>query len=83
MLRLYTERTAAVAAVVRETCASGLDCTTYNARGYWHGIGERSLVVETTDDNDATLRDLAKRILATGQAAVLIVALANRAEVLT
>jgi len=82
MIRLHTEDTADTVAAVEQAGKGGLDCTVYTAAGYWRGALESSLIVETTDGNEAAARALAAALLATGQTAILLVRLENRSELI-
>lgn len=78
MLRLYAEDTPRVRKLVDRSIVRGLNCTRYKGAGSYKGQNERSLTVETTDDNLARVRDLALSItIDTEQEAVLLVRVAS------
>ena len=78
MLRLYAEDTQAVRRIVDRSIARGLDCTRYKGSGSYKGESEHSLIIETTDDNLPTIRNLAASItIDTMQEAVLLVRVAS------
>jgi len=78
MLRLYAENTQAVRKIVDRSIHKGLDCTRYKGNGSYKGESERSLIIETTDDNLPKIRSLATSITTdTMQEAVLLVRVAS------
>ena len=49
------------------------DCTIYSTLGIWHGVKERSLVIEMTGENRASVETLAREIQSiNNQEAVMI-----------
>ena len=78
MLRLYAEDTPQIRKLVDRSIVRGLNCIRYKGAGSYKGQSERSLTIETTDDNLTRIHDLALSItIDTEQEAVLLIKVAS------